>query len=1117
MIRYRKALLMLLVLVGLLPFSSVSAAPIPDVQLDVPASVFIGDLLEFTVTFQNNAANDIGYGPFIDLWLPRNGADGAAGTDTPDGITFVSATYLDFPVNSTVLTFPASSGSIIGCVAHPYLRDEDYQPIQVCGTTGDQLVVLELPFGSFAPTQPPVEIVVTANVSDLADLNFPLNIRARGGFRFGQTPVDDPCCDLPIISPEVNATVTPTLLTIAKSNDAPESEIPTGHNFPHRWTITVGVPTGQTITNLDVTDTLPPNVTYVDVVSAVPALSGAPIVNGNTVTFTVASVTGVAGDEDVRIEFEFFAEDVLNPTTGEQEQIYNSVEAVGDWQPNDPRDQGTENNAVAFGECTASSCPGGDAPYLLSLAAQKSVNPLNQPVGAGSTLEYTINFQLSDYYAFADVELTDIISDGQHLDATFQPILSYTQHGATTSTPVNAANLDVLEYWTGGNPGIPANPPAVNGDTVLVLRLSDEVGEPMLGGCIPAGGTADPDCAGFNGGPTTGSLTYRTIVLDQFTDNFPSGDPSVDHGDILSNQLTLAGQLLNPGDFSPNGYAQTNNGSESDIEISRGELTKAIFAVNGTACGACTDVEVSAGDTVTYRITQEMPTSDFETFRLVDYLPLPIYNASEITTFNYTIDATIPPAGSAKLFTNDTLYNLMQAVRPGSPQFPVIQVDPVANSVAFSYGDEFDDPQNRASLIDLLFTVTVTNQPFADGLLLTNIVQSQEESTNAGDNSAETIAQLQVTAPLLLLTKGVVATSNPDGQFSPANAAPVTFNPPGSADAFTEIINSLGLDATTINSNLSGAQAGDIVTFAIVIENVGSNPEGAFDIIIQDILAAGFAIPAGGLNLQVQLGNGVTVSYTALGATGTDTDLFDQGIELIDPGVNGVCGPYSDDSGLNIIVITYDLQITALTDQILQNTAGITNYAASEGGFDYTGNQSVQDTATVTIGAGGTVGGETGTASGLITKSVDLPFAQPGELVTWTIEVWNNSGAALNDVTVTDTLLSELEPINAVTTRGSVSLVGQTYAFSIGTLAPDERVRLTIVSRIRSTVNPPYVIVNGAVLAAGGQVLQQAEATVLSASTMPSTGESWLGGLRDVLLLAVGGTGAVVMRYAHRR
>ncbi|HEX2623474.1 MAG TPA: hypothetical protein VHL11_25105, partial [Phototrophicaceae bacterium] len=892
MIFRRLPLLLFLVCFGFISVSVIQAAPVPDVQLDLPEKVFIGDKFEFSVIFDNNSGTDNGFGPFIDLWLPRNGADGNAGTDTPDGITFLNAKYLDAPVNATTFVFPSG-----GCVNHPLLHNPDLSPVQVCGTSGDQLVVLELPFGSFTASQPAAEIVVKARVSELADLEVPLQIRARGGFRFGQDPLDNPCCDAPIISPETNGSVTPVLMTISKSNDAPESEIPAGPNFQYHWTILVDVANGQTITDLTVTDYLPPEVTYVDLVDATPPLSGPPVVGGGNVAFPIASVMGSGDEVDVSIEFTFYADEILDPTTGESEQIYNSMDAIGTWAPPDSRDAGFPGNARAYGECTVDICPGGDAPVVVSFGAQKHVEPLSDPVRPGTVLEYTIDFELSDFYVIDDVILNDIISDGQHLDPTFTPHITFTQHGVMQDTDLNPANYDVLEYWTGGNPSPPAPPPAVDGDTVLRVRVTDQVGSPMLGGCIPPGGTPNPDCDAFNEGATKGKLVYRTVILDQFVDDFPSGDPSVDDGDLLTDEIALRGQLLNPGDFTPGGYSEVTNGSQVEITLERGELTKTIFAVNGMPCGACADVIVNPGDTVTYRIRQELFTSDFEVLRLVDFLPLPVFNAAEVTTFNYTIDPSVPPAGTAKFFTGDTLYNLMQAVRPGT-QYPIIQVDAAENTVTFGYGDEFDDPLNRPSMIDVLFTVTVTNQPFADGLALSNLVQIREGSTNAGEDTAEAVAQIHITAPLLLITKGIVASSNPSGQFDPINPGPVPFNPPGSATPFNGTVTSNGLDGNPINSDMTGGVAvGDILSFAIVIENTGSSSQGAFDIQIQDTLSPGYGFPDKGLNLQARLGNGVPVGYQPLGSSNTDRDLFDQGIELTDPGVNGACGPYAGDTG----------------------------------------------------------------------------------------------------------------------------------------------------------------------------------------------------------------------------
>ncbi len=158
----------------------------PTASLTLAARTLIGEVINFTVGFDNTSATDTGYGPFVDLFLPATGADGA-GAATDDGLTFVSATYLGSAVTSTSLTFNAS-----GQATHPYARDVSGNPVVVSGTTGDQLVVLQLPFGSFTPAQPPAPIAVRAQLSNLADDGTALQVRARGGFRFGNDALDNP-------------------------------------------------------------------------------------------------------------------------------------------------------------------------------------------------------------------------------------------------------------------------------------------------------------------------------------------------------------------------------------------------------------------------------------------------------------------------------------------------------------------------------------------------------------------------------------------------------------------------------------------------------------------------------------------------------------------------------------------------------------------------------------------------------------------------------------------------------------------------------------------------------------------------------------------------------------
>lgn len=138
------------------------AQAIPTATLDVPSEGFIGEAFSFTVTFDNTSGTptDTGYGPYINLLLPKTGADGA-GAAVDDGITFVNATHLGQTVTATVIEFDGS-----GNATHPYAVDSSGDPLIITGTPGNDLVVLLLPFGSFTQGQPAAEVTVNVNLSN---------------------------------------------------------------------------------------------------------------------------------------------------------------------------------------------------------------------------------------------------------------------------------------------------------------------------------------------------------------------------------------------------------------------------------------------------------------------------------------------------------------------------------------------------------------------------------------------------------------------------------------------------------------------------------------------------------------------------------------------------------------------------------------------------------------------------------------------------------------------------------------------------------------------------------------------------------------------------------------
>ncbi len=952
------------------------AAPTPVATLDVPARTMIGEQMRFTVTFDNTSATDTGYGPFIDLVFPVNGADGAAGTDTPDGMDFVDATYLGASLEKYVLSFPDDGGGT-GCVDHPLLVDTNHIPLQVCGTAGDKLVVLRLPFGSVVPDQPAITVDVTADLSNLADLGVPLTVHARGGFEFGADPLDNPCCDPVIANPGDTdsdawpaASTTPQLMSISKVFVSPdtlglEDETTVGPAYPRRFRVVVDIADGQTITNLDLTDTLPGNMQFVSVVQTL--AHGNPVgttaistpgtsTPGGILTRRFASVTGQAGQDDAVMEFAFYiprvdasGNPVIPPGSCATATSLNDASALGDWSPLDPRDTGGTGNASA-------DPPGPEASLSVkTIPLQKAATIVND-TGApgpspGDTVEYTLEFQVSDVMAFGGLTLQDITSDGQRFDTGFTPTLEIHEHGTTTGPAAfDPANFSVIDHYTGA----PAPQPPIDGTQELSFDISAEMVQrgldaDLLGSCVPDGGTGGgpPDCTAFAVGQTRARIVFRTIIQESFTDDYPSGDPSVDQGDVLTDAVTVSGALLDPADLSPAGPT-CNDDSSASLTIVRGALTKSLYAINGSTT-LPSPLEIFPGDTVTYRIRYTLPTSDVEDLYFVDYLPLPVFDATEVASFSTTADATPPPAGTAKFGPDDTFYAL-SGIAPG------LVTDGGANTVSFTYGD-FDDPENTSTVVDILFTVTVTDEPFADGLYLTNQVRAHEGTTNAGAETSDAMVQIELREPFLAVRKGACSTDNPDGQYTPPLSGGSCPGPVSSND--------LDGDPALSDSNVSGLDVGDHMSFSMTIENQGGS--GAFDITIHDVMPPGFCLPgcttadptcaagASGLNLAVTRGDGFVPTWTPLGSFGDDRDLFSGGLMLDDSAGQPLCQPHDPAAGTNTLTITYELEIcdpSLVPGTLLANQGGVTNYAGTEGGpshVDPTNPADFTDEAQVTL------------------------------------------------------------------------------------------------------------------------------------------------------------------------
>lgn len=977
----------------------------------------------FTISFDGETTGEIDHDASaasiqsqLESLSTINAGDISVTGDLADGYVLVE--FVGAQSETDVASLVVDSSNLVGGVAAQLTVNEGSDRAvkqRLFGRAGDQLVSLELPFGSFSPGQPAATIQVSASLSELADVDQSLVVGSRAGFRFGEDPVDNPDADAVLISDNIvnlvnddastrfaqTQTFQPTLLTLSKTFNGPENELATGPNHQQQYQIVVDIADGQTIQDLDIIDSLPENVvvTSIDSVTVGGVAAGfsdnlssltTPGANQELIVRLNDDVTGGTAADDVVLTFSFFIDefdasgDRVIPVNGEDDTIsnpdsrsINNARTTGIWSPIDTRDPQS---------ITVIADPVGDEHVLdaKAIAIQKDVRIANETgaTGAtpGDTLEYTLTFQISDFYTFGDLLITDVFQDGQRFDFGFGATFDITDANGTVTgsftvrevTDADGGQTLVVDQTRIDETDNASENPISDGSTTLTFDLSKVLTDNGAADGILQGGLTD---GASNQGAATGTIRFRTVIQEEYSDTFLSGDRSVDQGDEITNlDLTISGTVREnlENDDAGDGFAPQERviGNESDmssesISIQGGTLSKSVYSINGnTNLPTNPDsgrVILVAGDIVTYRVNYTLSASDFENLVITDFLPLPVFDATDHDAdgnpnagpaFGWSVDVAnsfddVPPASSGviEFGENDTFFGIGGVT-------PTINVDASANSISLDFGN-FDDSQSRPSEIELYISVTASDLPTADGLFLTNQVRASEGTTQQDSNVLDSIIQVEITQPVLAIQKGVVATSRLDGTTTESTDL-VTFDGVGSAGTFTGTITSgfeasdpngpgqaTGLRAFSIDDDATGLEAGDRVRYAIVIENFGLSSRGAHDVTITDQLPPGFDFVAGSLRVV----DGTGADHSFVDANAGNPGLFGDGIVIDDPGptpdATGVDAGSIDGndpaSGRNILVVLYDVEISqsAEINQTHTNTAEITNFASKEGGQNH--------------------------------------------------------------------------------------------------------------------------------------------------------------------------------------
>ncbi|MBB4864968.1 putative repeat protein (TIGR01451 family) [Pseudomonas nitritireducens] len=906
----------------LVDFHGLLADASPTVSMGSGGSaVRLGDQFTFDVSF-SNPSTQVGYAPYIDLFLPATGRDG------DDGATFVSATYLGQAVKSYVLTFDAN-----GNATHPLAKDANGNALVINAASvgmkpGDQMVVLQLPYASVTNGQPSIDIQVTAQLSNLADTSYSdgapnLTINARGGFEYGNDSLNNPAQDPTLVEAALHSfIVTPTLLSVTQTVDMPEGETVTGPNFTRTETVTVTPATGQTLTNVTVTQTVPDQVHVSSITPGAggtlasvtlhdgtvltnPALIAAALANPNAfvASYSIHYDT-LSGPSTTQVGFyvpqiDANGRPVIDPATGNPVNItFGTATVDGEWNPLDPRDRPTDPDGYPFtvtGNGQGATFVAKSITLLKTVALQNDVGSAG--ITPGDTLRYNMEVAISDFFAFGQnilgqgrFTVTDLLSDGQTFDPANPPSLVISQNGQSQTI--------ALIYTATVN---------ADGSTTLVFDIARSIAAAVQG----------PGLAALFGdlwfdtqqdGATRLTIVYDATIDTTYTSDHPPHD-QLNEGDSISNNATVDASVLrdsvNIGGEQTDGSTTTSTIQSSNVDIVLSEVNGGAPPGNG---------ELRPGDVVTFTITYDLLVADYENFKLTAYLPLPLLDANGIAwSFGNGV-------GQWSFGAGNTILDVPDSVTTGA-----------GNSIIFDFGNYVSGGLNGGT-VQVRFTMVVGDQPYADQRSLDVLAQSSQTTTVDKEVLISSdVAEIEsVAEPVLDIKHGVVSSSN-----GTVTGTTGTWAQPGTSGVpFTGSVTSLA----AVDGNVTGIDGADTLRLATAIKNSGGG--GAYDVTTSITLPAGLAFVGGGLsaaNLQIYRGDGTLltagVDYSVSGNTITFIDSNGQAGLLA-----GRAGTANDLSGANVVVITYDVTVdnAILASRTLQSSAALTNYASVEGGQDFT-------------------------------------------------------------------------------------------------------------------------------------------------------------------------------------
>ena len=722
----------------------------------------------------------------------------------------------------------------------------------------------------------------------------------------------------PILNPVADSgSITPILVEFEKRNTTLEGERPPGPIWSYDYSLEIELAPNQTLTSTSFEDILSDYWQY----TGPTVVSGTCTTTGQVITNPSTLIPGgtLAVTHATIVNPSTTDTCLLTVTfTGYIIDILTEVNNVN------PVELIINNASFNY---SWQGIPGTEATDTNTVSAenmvfQKSASPA--VVDPGEIVNYSVVAQITEYGNIQQATIIDTMPDGMDYNAGSGSFAS-PDFGTVLITPAIV----------------------INGDGTLTLTFDLTAAS---GGVFTLGGTLTLTYTG------TVRQTYRATGEDVRAD------------DLLPNTVVGTFELVEGGNFT--------NSSGASVVIDRVEMQKSTVSTPANGVGFV------HGEPVRFRLTLEIPSGDAQSIVITDFFPLPVFNVADADFGLNAVAGTLPVYNSTGVcagYPAGQTCGIERGPADNSGLSPTsITVNAAQNSIAIGF-PSVSGTTPKTLQIDII--IAVVDQPFTDGLYLSNVSQAQYTNTAGAILTANAISYIAISAPSITLTKGVSDSTNPN-----ANIAPVVI---------------------PIDGDLTNGDAGDVVEYVITASNSGG--AAAYNVRFTDPVPAGLS---GCVIVSVENGTGAALFYTG--------DLFFGILELNNPlpGLPDVPTPADVNAATVIITYTCIIDGTVEPETVITNTATVQiDPLDVSGALPY---PLLEEDASVQI-----VGAD-------IAKSVAPTTATIGQVVTYTVTV-DIPGGVVSDASVVDSLPAGMAFVDCISV---VLEPGLTSSF-VGSLCTD--------------------------------------------------------------------------------